>query len=80
MYVGPVETDFLAPSGVRELAVVDSKYNIIFVRLFGERAYSYGNTLLLAEMNNAVLVAQDLKVDQPSSKIYFVFLYLANLY
>jgi hypothetical protein len=36
MYVGPFETDFLAPSGVRELAIVDSKYNIIFLRIDNE--------------------------------------------
>jgi hypothetical protein len=60
MYVGPFETDFLAPNGVRELAIVDSKYNIIFLRIFGETTYSYGNTILLAELNSDVLVAHDL--------------------
>jgi hypothetical protein len=69
MYVRPFETDFLAPSSDRELAIVDSEYNIIFLRIFGEKAYSYGSTLLLAELNSAVLVAHDLKVDQASSKI-----------
>jgi hypothetical protein len=49
MYVGPVETDFVAPNGVRELTVVNIRYNIIFIRILGEKAYSYDNTMLLAE-------------------------------
>lgn len=73
IYVGPAERDYLAPSGIREFAVVDCKYNIIFGRIFGDTAYSYGNTLLLAEQNGSVLVAHDLKVDQKSSKIFFYF-------
>jgi hypothetical protein len=80
MYVGPKESDYVAPSGVRELAVVDSGYNIHFIRIFGEKAYSYGNTLLLAEQNGAILVAHNLKIDQASSKIFFTFFYIANLY
>jgi hypothetical protein len=72
MYVGPVESDFSMPSGVRELAIVDSGYNIQFVRIYGEKAYSYGNTLLFAEQSNAILVAHNLKVDQASSKIFFL--------
>jgi hypothetical protein len=72
MYVGPVECDFSTPSDVRELAVVDSGYNIQFVRIYGEKAYSYGNTLLFAEQSNVILVAHNLKVDQASSKIYFL--------
>ena len=70
IYVGPFEIDYIAPSGAREFAVMDSGHNIIFGRIFGEKAYSYGNTLLLAEQNSAVLVAHNLKVDQKSSKTY----------
>jgi hypothetical protein len=78
IYVGPFERDFVAPSWVREFAVVDSTYNIIFGRIFGETAYSYGDTMLLAKQNGAILVARDLKVDQKTSKIY-LFLYVPNL-
>jgi hypothetical protein len=49
MYVGPFETDFVAPNGARELAVVDIRYNIMFIRIFGETTYSYNNTLFLDE-------------------------------
>jgi hypothetical protein len=73
IYVRPVETDYLAPSGIKKFAVADYKYNIIFGRIFGDTAYSYGNTLLLAEQNGSVLVAHDLKVDQKSSKIFIIF-------
>ena len=69
MYVGPYEVDFCAPSGVREIAVIDTNHNISFIRVFGESAYAYGNTLLLAEQDIAVLVATNLKVDQKSSKL-----------
>jgi hypothetical protein len=45
IYVDPFERDFVARSGVMEFSAVDSKYNIIFGRIFfGEMAYSYGNT------------------------------------
>lgn len=76
MHVGPYEIDFLGPSGIREVAVVDTSHNIIFLRIFGQSADDYGNTLLLAELNGAVLMARDMKVDQKSSKIYFVFMQL----
>jgi hypothetical protein len=33
MYVGPFEIDFYAPSGVRELAVVDNGHNIHYLQL-----------------------------------------------
>ena len=79
LYVGPFERDFLAPSGMREFAVVDTAYKIIFGRIFGETAYSYGNALLLAEQNGSVLMAHDLKVDKKSCKIG-LFFYLPNLY
>jgi hypothetical protein len=49
MYVDPVETDFVAPNDMREFTVVDIRYNVIFICILGETAYSYGNTLLLAE-------------------------------
>ena len=45
--VGPFEVDFCAPNGVRELAVVDSSHNIVFLRIFGECARSYGDQLIL---------------------------------
>ena len=76
MYVGPFEVDFCAPNGVRELAVVDSSHNIVFLRIFGECARSYGDQLLLAEPNNTILMAHNMEVDHASSKTYFLFIYL----
>ena len=68
-YVGPAEADFCAPSGMREIAIVDSGHNPIFLRFFGESAYLLGDQLLSAEQNNAVIVASNMEVVHQSSKI-----------
>jgi hypothetical protein len=68
-YVGPAEADFCAPSGMREIAIVDSGHNTIFLRFFGESAYLLGDQLLSAEQNNAVVVASNMEVVHQSSKL-----------
>ena len=72
MYVGPYQSDFCAPDGLREVAIIDSNHNVIFLRIYGECARSYGNRLLFAEQDNAILVALNMEVDHTSSKTYFV--------
>ena len=73
-YVGRAEADFCAPSGMREIAIVDSGHNTIFMRFFGESAYLLGDQLLSAEQNNAVIVASNMEVVHQSGKLIIIFL------
>ncbi|XP_051214396.1 uncharacterized protein [Lolium perenne] len=68
-YVGPAEADFCAPSGMREIAIVDSGHNTIFLRFFGESTYLLGDQLLSAEQNNAVVVASNMEVVHQSKSL-----------
>jgi hypothetical protein len=73
VYVGPLETDFCAGGGMREVAIVDSNHHPIFLRFFFNFAYRYENQLFLAEQNNTVLLASNMKIVHASSKLIILY-------
>jgi hypothetical protein len=69
VYVGPLETDFCAGGGMREVAIVDCNHHPVFLRFFVEFAHRYENQFFLAEQNNSVLMASNMKIMHASSKL-----------
>jgi hypothetical protein len=70
------KTDFCAGSSMREVVIVDSNHHPIFLRFFVEFTYRYDNQLFLAEQNNSVLLASNIKVVNASNKLIILYLYL----
>jgi hypothetical protein len=59
---------------MREVVIVDSNHHPIFLRFFVEFAYRYDNQLFLAEQNNGVLLASNIKVVNASNKLIILYL------
>jgi hypothetical protein len=76
VYVGPLETDFCAGGGMREVAIVDSNHHPVFLRFFAEFTHRYENQLFLAEQNNSVIMGSNMKIMHASSKLIILDLYV----
>jgi hypothetical protein len=64
-----IRWEFCAGGGMREVAIVDSNHHPIFLRFFVEFVYRYDNELFLAQQNNGVPLATNMKVVHASSKL-----------
>lgn len=77
MYVGPLQTDCYAADGMREIAIVVSNYDAIFLRIFGKTLDLYKEDLKQAEYTNAILEASNMEVDHTSSKFITLIYYVS---
>ncbi|KAI5012020.1 hypothetical protein ZWY2020_024154 [Hordeum vulgare] len=69
MYVGPLQRDYYASNGMREIAIAARDYEILFLRIFGNKLDLYEEDLKRAEYNASVLEAFNMEVDRASRSL-----------